>query len=649
MKHFILGTAGHVDHGKTALIKGLTGIECDTHKEEKARGITINLGFAHLDLPSGVSFGIVDVPGHRDFVHTMVGGATGIDLALLVVAADSGVMPQTLEHLQIMNALGIRSGLVAITKIDLADPDIVDLAEEEIRELLNGTFLEDCPIVRVSPVTGDGMDVLKESLDRAASSIEPRKRGEVFRLFPDRIFTVSGFGTVVTGSVLGGILNTGDTAYLLPGEKKLRIRRLERHGSEVEQVVAGDRASLNLVGINRDDFQRGMVVSDRVLADTKLVDAKLHFFDHTDSGFELWTQVIFHLGTYEHQAKVHLIDCNRLAGGETGLAQIHLDSPCIVQHGDRFVIRSTSSDLTLGGGEIIDPSPLHHRRRTDRVVEGMERLAQGKMPELVASEIRKQFRPLSHREIAKILNVSAEEIRAVVSEGLPDNIASYTTKDGTFLLTSQEHKRLLEKTTEILTAHHLKHRLDEKGRTAEEMAGMLGIKRGSSGEAVFRLVLEELGAAQKIRRVGNTFVLFDHAVNITPSDEQHIEFVGVFLLGSGMSTPLIADLYDKATREGIDESDVKQILRYLVDNGKVYFIDGEYLHGSHVDRSRELLVNALVNKPDGLTVAQFRDLVSGNRKICLLLYKIFDSEGIISRKDDVRILTKKGEAFQVKM
>ncbi|MCP4680572.1 MAG: selenocysteine-specific translation elongation factor [Deltaproteobacteria bacterium] len=644
MKRFILGTAGHVDHGKTALIRALTGIECDTHTEEKTRGITINLGFAHLDLENDMSFGIVDVPGHRDFVHTMVGGASGIDLALLVVAADSGVMPQTREHLEIMDVLGIHGGLVAVTKTDLADQDIVDLATEEIRELLVGTFLEDCPIVCVSSVTGDGIDDLRVALQKTAAALAERTAGEVFRLFPDRIFSVSGFGTVVTGSVIGGSLKTGETAYLLPNAKKLRVRRLERHGQEVEEVSAGDRASMNLVGLDRDDFERGMVISDRVLSVTTMVDARMRLFENTARTFEIWNQVVFHLGTYERQAKIHVIDKDHLIGGEAALVQIHLDGPCVVQHGDRFVIRSTSSDVTLGGGEIIDPSPLHHRRRTEKAAKAMGKIADGKMPELVASEIKKQFKPLNSVELAELLNVSSDEIHAVVTDNPPEDIACYTHENKLYLLTTDERDRLLEGVTRLLTDHHRQNPLDEKGRKAEEMAGTLGVERRSSAEVVFRLLLEELETEKKIRRAGHTFVLFGHSVEITPERARYIELVESFLKKSKMSTPSISDLVIEAGREGIEEQEVMQILRHLVESGKAHFVDREYLHASHVDRCRKTLLQALIKEPKGISVATFRDLVSGNRKICLLLFSIFDAEGIISRVGDVRMLTKKGEA-----
>jgi selenocysteine-specific elongation factor len=281
VKHLILGTAGHVDHGKTALVKALTGIDCDTHKEEKRRGITINLGFAHLTLASGDTVGIVDVPGHRDFVHTMVAGACGIDCVLMVIAADSGVMPQTREHLAICDILGIRAGIIAVTRVDLVDETALAGVREEISRFKKGTFLENSPVVDVSPVTGRGIETCKAVIAETLMHVPDRRTGTVFRMFIDRIFSVSGFGTVVTGSVKSGKVSIGQTAYLLPPHKELRVRRIERYGAEVAEVTAGDRASLNLVGLSKEEFERGMLVSDRPLATTTLLDVRLHLFDHT--------------------------------------------------------------------------------------------------------------------------------------------------------------------------------------------------------------------------------------------------------------------------------------------------------------------------------------------------------------------------------
>ena len=638
-----MGTAGHVDHGKTALVKALTGIDCDTHKAEKARGITINLGFAHLDLPNGDSIGIVDVPGHRDFVHTMVGGASGVDVALLVVAADAGVMPQTREHLQIMDVLGIRSGLVALTKIDLVPPDLADLATEEVNELVKGTFLEGCPVVRVSAQTGQGLDLLTDTIAEAVTKLEDRAVGEVFRLFVDRIFTVKGFGTVVTGSVSSGSLGVGDAAYLLPGGKELRVRRLERHGEETDVVRAGDRASINLVDLSREDFRRGMIISDRVLRSTGMLDAKLRLFQYGHS-LKLWSQVILHLGTYEGQARVHLIDADQLTSGQTGLVQIHLDAPCVAQHGDRFVVRNASGDLTIGGGEIIDATPLHHRRRPAKLIENMARIADGRIDELIAAEVRKRFRPVAHTEIADILNISSAEARDAVSGKLPAEILRYDSGDEIYLVVRAEHDRMREGCLKSIASFHRWHPLEERGRTLEELMGIVGVAREPAAESMLRLMLQQLADEGTLKRVGSSWALANHSVTIGPEMERKIRFVSDFLRSCGMQTPLLSELTRAARKQNVEEHDLKQILQHLVRKRRAYFIEGNYIHASVVDRCRERLLRALAEGGQGATVAQFRDLVGGNRRICLLMLAIYDGEGVTRRDGDLRFLTDKGRA-----
>jgi len=643
MKHLILGTSGHIDHGKTTLVKALTGIDCDTHKEEKLRGITINLGFAHITIPSGDTISIIDVPGHRDFIHTMVAGASGIDMALLVVAADNGVMPQTREHLQIMQILGIRSGIIAVTRIDLTEPDIADMVVEEIRDLTKGTFLDNCPVVKVSSKTGEGIDKLKRTIADIAASLTDRPKREVFRMYIDRIFSISGFGTVVTGSVLGGSIMEGSPVYLLPGGKELRVRRLERHGREVKEVTAGDRASLNLVGLSREDFERGMLVADSLLRTTQLLDARLYLFDQGRS-LALWSQAMFLMGSFEAQARVHLIDHNLLRPGENGIIQIHLPVSCVAQIGDRFVLRSSSSDISLGGGEIIDATPLHHRRRPAELVENLSRLASGKLPESIAAEIKKHPNGISHKDLADALNVSAAEILDVTAGSVSENIVTFTSETLTFFVSTVKYAALSERIAAIVTGHHKHNPLDPDGKPVDELIGALGMNPGVESHQILRLILEDMGKKGKLKKIRNTWALPGHAVQVSPQFEARIHSINKYLLDSGLKTPLFSDLLAFATKLGMDEKTLKQVLRHLVNTKKAYAFEGNYLHGTIVDSCRVKLLQKLAVTPDGLTVAQFRDLIDANRKICLLLLGIYDTEKVTERRGDVRVITEAGKA-----
>lgn len=642
MDHIILGTAGHVDHGKTALVRALTGTECDTHKEEKARGITINLGFASLQLNDESAVGIIDVPGHKDFVHTMVGGAAGFDFGMLVIAADSGVMPQTLEHLQIMDVLGIPTGLIALNKIDLVDEEMQEMAIEEIRETIRGTFMENCPIVPVSATTGEGLENLKKELLKLTQSVRSRPQENIFRLFPDRVFSVPGHGTVVTGSVLGGKTEVGEDVYLLPNKITCRVRSLQRHGKSVNEIVAGDRAALNLTHIKPSDFNRGMVIADRPLKQSQRIDVKLRLFENARS-LSLWSQVILHIFTYEHQAKIHLIDKTTLSGGEEALAQIHLETPCIVQPGDHFVIRSSSSEITLGGGEIIDPNPLHHRRRKEKTIQNITNLASGRLPQLVFQQVSIEKLPRSSEEIAVSLNLSPEDVTNAIEGKLRKKFVTIHTEKGTFFLTLDQDKKLRKEISQRISKHHDINLLLPYGLTFQEILGIFGVSKDSLTAVALKEVLQKMMESGKLKEVDNTYALFSHSVDVDGGMQDKINFVLRYLEKAGKQTPNIEELRDMAYSEKkITRNQVDKFLRYLVDTKKAYAVDGEFLHAEYVDSSRITLLQKLAEKREGITVAEFRDLIDGNRKICFLLYGIYDREGIICRAGDNRVITEKG-------
>jgi selenocysteine-specific elongation factor len=641
MKHLILGAAGHIDHGKTTLVKALTGFDCDTHPEEKLRGITINLGFTHLDLPDGTSLGVVDAPGHADFVNTMVAGASGIDILMLVIAADSGVAPQTVEHFQIARVLGVKRGVIVLAKTDLVDAELLDLAEEDVRDFVSGSFLENAPVVKVSAKTGDGIPDLIAVLMDLAAQTEERPVGDVFRMFVDRLFTVQGFGAVINGSVISGKLHKGELIYLLPGAQELRVRRLEHHGVETDEIIAGERASINPVGLDTDDFKRGMCVADRILPGTSLIDARLTLFPH-NRHFDLWTQVVFLLGSFQAQARIHLLDCNRLEPGDTALVQIRFDRPGVCLHGDRFVIRSSSGDITLGGGEVIDAHPLHHRRRPEELIRNLQEIAEGGLVSLIAAEVRKRVTPIRDDALADILSVNKKEVWRIVSEELPEDLLALPTRDHLLLTKRSEFDRLEKRITRYLEVWHKRNPLDETGVAFEELMGLFGVNRDSSTEEMMRLALDGMLERKVVRKSKHAWALGDFQVSLTPEDRRHIDFIENLLMKSYMTTPLWNDMVDQAHSQGIGENKLKQILRLLVNRETAYNIDGNFIRRDIVDSCRITLLKYLVEHPEGATVATFRDLVRGNRKICLLLIGQYDSEGITVRQGDYRVITRKG-------
>lgn len=378
MKHLILGTAGHIDHGKTSLVRALTGIDTDRLKEEKERGITIELGFAHLELPGDIQFGIVDVPGHERFVRAMVAGVGGMDLVMLVIAADEGVMPQTREHLEICQLLGVRKGLVALTKCDMVDEDWLHLVTEEVRDYLAGSFLEEAPIVPLSSKTGAGLEDLKTTLGQLAAEVHEKSVDGPFRLPVDRVFTVAGFGTVVTGTLLSGAMAVGDEVEVLPSGLTSRVRSIQTHGRKSEQAEAGQRVAVNLQGIDYADMARGDVIVPRgVFRTTRTVDARLDFLASAPRELKHRATLRLHSATYEVSAQAILLEGDTLAPGASAFVQLRLKSPVLLLPGDFFILRSYSPQITVGGGVVLDPAPPRRRRRSAQARELLDALGEG--------------------------------------------------------------------------------------------------------------------------------------------------------------------------------------------------------------------------------------------------------------------------------
>lgn len=641
MKHVIMGTAGHVDHGKTALIKALTGIDCDTHREEKKRGITINLGFAHLELDPGTQIGIVDVPGHRDFVNTMVGGASGIDFVMMVIAADSGVMPQTREHLQILQVLNVQRGLIALTKVDrINDPEWLHLCRSEISDFVQGTFLEDAPMVDVSAVTGQGVGELKTAIREVIGQVEERTDAGCFRLFVDRLFSVSGFGSVVTGSVISGRLSVGDKVFLLPGVNgDMAVRRLERHGVEVASVKAGDRASINVAGLTKSDFSRGQVITDQPLKATDLVDAELVVFEDVPS-LGIWSQVIFHTGTFEHQARLHLLNTDRLNAGGTALVQIHLPEPCVLTHGDRFVMRNTSSDRTLGGGRVLDISPQLHRRRPKKLIEHLQAIAAGDLSDLILAHMKSAPGPINSHQIATDLNLAITQVEQTYADRSPHDIVAVPTKgEGIAYLSRKRHVQIRDAVLNAVTAFRKQNPMIDRGINLSEIRGSLkglGKAEDAALDAVVMEVLRGWIRSGKINEKQGTWAPADGGD--TEMLEAHLAHFEEFVRGFGMQVPPPENLKSEAARRNLSERELKHVLFHLCARGTLVRIQEHVLHRNVVDRCRTRLIEALTADPAGLTISQFRDLVGGNRKICLLLMAQFDGEGLTHRIGDVRVL-----------
>ncbi len=654
MKHIIIGTAGHIDHGKTSLIKMLTGIDCDTHKEEKARGITINLGFSHIDLPSGVSAGIIDVPGHKDFINTMVGGACGIDLVLLVIAADSGMMPQTIEHINIITALGIKNGVVALTKTDLVDDELAEMAAYEINEFLKNTSLRNAAVIPVSSHSGLGKDELIAAIDRQVAPIEVTEIGSLFRMYIDRIFTVKGFGCVVTGSVISGSVSVGHDVYLLPGDKqKLRVRSIERHGKSVNTVEKGDRAAINLIGLKQEDFQRGMLISSRPIETTKMADAYISTFESADE-LTLWTHVTFISGTFECQAKMHLLNRDIVTGGQDGIVQLHFNKPAVLLNRDRFILRTSSADKTLGGGYIIDAYPLHHRKRTPELIEMLESLCINILTDSATSEsismlLNKEFRPFSIDEISTRIGKNKDE---VLNE-IKFNSGSYVVYDnnGNNIFISEKCESSIKtKILKSLEEHHEKNPVLPEGLETGELMGKVGLSKVKTGKTYLELFLEKLRKENITDRYKNTWIIAGHEPKLDEKTLQKIEWLEKRILDFGDEKPVISDIEEDGLTQGISKASIRLYLTYLANKGRIRFFDDDIIHTSIVDSCRIRILSVLKQKPGGIGIPEYKQILLGTKKQRALLGEIFEAEKLIrfNHGEDIETtihITEKGKEY----
>lgn len=643
-----MGTAGHVDHGKTALIKALTGTDCDTHKEEKQRGITINLGFAFLELSEQVSIGIVDVPGHKDFIKTMVAGAHGIDFVLLVIAADSGIMPQTREHFNILRMLGVKYGLVVLNKSDLVDEEMLELAKLEVLEFLEGSPLEEAPVVAVSSHTGKGISELKKTLLNIAEEIPEKSHQTTFRMFIDRIFNVRGKGIVVTGSVLEGRLSIGEEIFLLPGNHgKLRLKAIERHGHSVDGVAAGDRAALNLSGLKYDDFERGMLLTTKMTDQTQLIDVQVELFPG-NLRLGVWSHQILHTGTFTSKVRMHLITSDELNGGERAVAQIHLEKPAILHKNDRFVLRNTSNDMTIGGGMILDAAPLHHRRRTEKLKTTLKELASAlndkeNLEGLIRFELQKANAPLTTAELAH---------RSGLPESMIEDAIAGNSGLG-MMLNFEDKKHIVPEATasklndEVLTnlaAWHSQNPLMENGMDMREMAGKLKLNKGFDFYMLEQLLLRMISQGN-IRKSGNTFVLKNHKVKIDRNMQEELNWLETALENSGLQRTSLNETELLAQHQNIRKGRLIMLIKYLAATGKAHFNGEDVIHSSVVNKVRLKLLKKLSESPRGINEKEFRLLIDGTKKAIQVLINIFVDEGVIEKQTFYLHITPKGQHY----
>jgi len=642
MKHLVMGTAGHIDHGKTALIKALTNIDCDTHKEEKKRGITINLGFSHIDLPSGNSVGIIDVPGHKDFINTMVSGAIGIDFVLLVIAADSGIMPQTTEHLNIIKSLGITKGIVAITKTDLVDEELVELAQLEIMELLEEMGLSELQIIPVSSVTGNGIKELTTAIDDIIPQIKEKNTKGTFRLYIDRLFTIKGIGSIVTGSVLSGQVNIGDDVYLQPEiNKKLKVKSIERHGKQVDTAYAGDRAALNLSGMKKEDFKRGMLISDKIIEENELIDVSIKLFENAPE-LKLWSTVLFHAGTFECLAKMHLIDKEKAKAGEEVIAQIHLSRKAILFNKDKFIIRNSSGDKTIAGGYIIDNKPLHHRKRTPKLIESLLLLKSGienenNLIELIKIELKKEKQAVLLSTIAEKINKTEEEIITIIEDDT--EIILFENDNSKLIIENSINSDFINKTLDFIAEYHKQNYLIATGINANYLYGKFNLAKDKTQKLYIDLLLQKLEKQGELKKIAGTYILPNHTPNISEKTQEKLNWLENTIKAYQLQLPVLKDIAEEAKQKNINPDELKMYYKYLSDKKIFVQYKADYIH---MDIYKEVISKTtayLKNKPDGINLSEFRQVVSCTKKIIpVLISLMLEEKHIKSNKDDAHTI-----------
>jgi len=627
----VIGTAGHVDHGKSTLVQALTGINPDRLREEQEREMTIDLGFAWLTLPNGEQVGIVDVPGHRDFIENMLAGVGGIDAALFVIAADEGVMPQTREHLAILDLLRIPGGVVALTKIDLIDdPDWLELVQADVSEALEGTVLDGAPIIPVSARTGQGLAELTAALQEVLARTPPRPDRGRPRLWIDRVFTIGGFGTVVTGTLVDGHLEVGQEVEVLPRSLRARIRGLQTHKTRIQRAVPGSRVAINLTGVSKQDLARGdLVTVPGWLRPTTLADVRLDLLP--DAPFPLKHNVFvkFFCGSAETVARVRLLGTETLAPGESGWVQLELEDPLPLVRGDRFIIRIPSPAVTVGGGEVVDPNPgRKHRRFRPEVLARLETLARGTPAEVLLQTLERRG-PLTVRDLLEASGLGeaaptalAELFStgdAVVLDAVPEPAPARLVASRSWWSATTSRMR------DELAAYHARYPL-RPGMSREELRSALRLDPRTYNGLLARAAADGLVVDEAA-----TVRLPEHQVRFTPQQQQAVDDLLARFRAAPYATPSVKEA---AALVG------EEVLGVLLARGDLVQVSPEVLFLRETYEEMVERIRAHIQQQGSITLAQVRDLFQTSRKYAQALLEYLDSVGVTRRVGDERVLAK---------
>lgn len=625
MINLTIGTAGHIDHGKTTLIKAITGIETDSLKDEKKRGITINLGFAHLDYED-MTVGFVDVPGHEKFIKNMVAGVTGIDAVMLVISADEGIMPQSIEHFNILELMGLKKGFVVITKTDLVDEELVEVVEEEVKELVQGTFLENCKIIKASSKTMVGIDEIKDFIRELASQEDRDLSLENPRLAIDRVFSLRGVGTVVTGTLANGLLDKEDTVLIYPQQISSTIRNLQVFSRDVDRVLAGQRTAINLRDLDKKDLNRG---DDLALPDTlrltNQIDCKIEIIESTDRVIKNNSRLHLHIGTKEVIAKIKILNNTELVGGSSSYARLKIEEDITVKRGDRFILRFYSPLETVGGGVVLDPNP---KRKLNDIIKEIDFIEEDyNLKSYIEFLLKMENSFLKIEEIIKNTIFNYEYIKKVLFElESRDIVYNYIFGRKIFAIHSQVQEKLNNKILDYLKKNEKENNIS-LGIPKEELRNNIfeGIDKNIYNEFIDKLVTKNL-----IKNTNNMITTFNYYPEMNLSQKEKKRELLIKLSNQGKDI-----LNVKEYRESQVSS---SIIDYMIAEEELVEINkDEVILKNNLENIKEKLIKYL-KENEKITVVDFRDLIESNRKHSIMILEYFDSKNLTKRIEDYRIL-----------
>lgn len=631
IEHIIIGTAGHIDHGKTSLVKALTGIDADRLPEEKQRGMTIDLGFAYIDLDGNQRVSIIDVPGHERFVKNMLAGATSIDLVLFVIAADDGIMPQTVEHLEIINLLGIKHGLIALTKKDLVTNDLLEVVKEDIKKLISNTTLENAPIIPVSVVTGEGIEVCRNTIKELIGRIKTHENNRIFRMAIDRSFTILGYGCVVTGPILGGQISVDDEVEILPIKKPLRIRGIEITGERVNTAFAGQRAAINLIGIKSSEIQRGFELSIQgYLQPVNIVDATLKLIKNARNPLKNRSRIRFHINTSEVIGRVILLDRDILKPEDTSFVQFLLESAITVERDDHFIIRSYSPAYTIGGGKVLRYNETRLKRFKDELLKPLNILASGNLFDIVEQVyLNNSSNHLATEDISRLANIHPLTAENIISELIKKKLLLQYNIDGKLpVFHSKVISLLKERILKMIEAFHKENPL----KTGIEETYIKSLLGKDTDSLLIAASLNDLKKEKAINIIDNKLSLSNFRIEVTTQESEITNRIEDLYLRAGFTPPTAEEIITKFS------SSSKSFVSLLLEQKKLIKVEGDlYFHAISVDKLKEM-IKIFISSHGSITVAQFRDLTKTSRKYAVPLLEYFDAIHFTKRTGDVRIL-----------